>query len=156
MVTVTVPDGFQYVGAALVTTVWLLFYQVRKVGKFRRTSGVKYPQLYAEKAEVAASTEALKFNCAQRAHQGTLEFLPIIYPTALIAGLKFPHLAAASVAMWTIGRASFTRGYTTGDPDKRVTTLYKLSYIGLFGLLFTSTYVAGEWVVAGICSASKL
>ncbi|KAF8641250.1 hypothetical protein AX17_000884 [Amanita inopinata Kibby_2008] len=153
MSTVIIPEGYQYVGAALLSTTWLLFYQVRIVSKLRRSSGIQYPQLYAEKAEAEASTEVMKFNCAQRAHQGTLENIPIIFTTTLIAGLKAPIFAASACVLWTLGRVTFTRGYVTGDPKKRGTTLYKLSYFGLAGLLLTSTYTAGEWLVSGISKA---
>ncbi|KAK2461617.1 hypothetical protein APHAL10511_006080 [Amanita phalloides] len=151
--TIVVPAGYEYVGAAILSTTWLLFYQVSRVGKLRKRAGIEYPQAYAEKAEAEASPDAMKFNCAQRAHQNTLESLPIIITTSLIAGLKAPILTAVACAFWTIGRVSYTRGYITGDPKKRGSVLYRLSYIGLAGLLLTSAYTAGEWIFCGISKA---
>lgn len=74
--------SFQYVGAALFSTVWLLLGQGIMVGRYRKSAGIKYPQselynfycrdcadqftVYAEKAEAEASKDALLFNCAQR------------------------------------------------------------------------------------------
>ncbi|KAF8632985.1 hypothetical protein AX15_001582 [Amanita polypyramis BW_CC] len=153
MSTITIPQGYEYVGATLLSTTWLLLYQITTVSKLRKSAGIQYPQLYAEKAQAETSIEAMKFNCAQRAHQNTLENIPIILTTSLIAGLKAPVFTAAACALWTLGRISYTRGYATGDPGKRGTLLYRLSYVGLAGLLLTSAYTAGEWVVAGISKA---
>ncbi|TFK36911.1 hypothetical protein BDQ12DRAFT_686077 [Crucibulum laeve] len=147
---VAIPEGYQYVGAALLSTAWLLLGQGVVVSRFRGRAGVQYPQLYAEKSEADSKKEAYLFNCAQRAHQNTLENIPIIFITTIISGLKFPVLSAAACAYWTLARISYTRGYVTGDPKKRGTTLYRLSYIGLLGLILNSTYVAGGWVLAGI------
>ncbi|KAF8167699.1 hypothetical protein B0H34DRAFT_682746 [Crassisporium funariophilum] len=143
---VTLPDGFQYVGAGLLSTVFILMYQSMLVNKHRKLSGIKYPQLYAEKAEAAASKDALLFNCAQRAHQNTLENVPIVYVTTLLVGAKFPAYAASAVALWSLSRIFYTRGYLSGDPAKRVSVMYGVGTISLLGLLFGSTYVTGEWL----------
>lgn len=55
-----------YVGAALLSSAFLVAGQITIVGLRRKAAGIKYPQLYAEKAEVDKSIHALRFNCAQR------------------------------------------------------------------------------------------
>lgn len=57
----------------------MLTWQSIVVGKYRKAANVPYPQAYAEKAEADASLDAKKFNCAQRAHQNTLESIPIVF-----------------------------------------------------------------------------
>ncbi|KNZ74146.1 Microsomal glutathione S-transferase 3 [Termitomyces sp. J132] len=117
-VTVTVPDGLEYVAASLLSTVFVLVGHSINVSKWRKRSGIKYPQLYAEKAEVEASRDALIFNCAQRAHANTLENLPMIYATTLITAVKYPIVAAAACGAWSLSRIFYTRGYLSGDPKK--------------------------------------
>ncbi|KAG6919877.1 hypothetical protein DXG01_015585 [Tephrocybe rancida] len=146
--TFTVPEGFQYVGASLLSTVFVLVGQNVAVGKWRKRAGIEYPQLYAEKAEAAASKDALIFNCAQRAHQNTLENLPIIYATTLLAGLKYPIVAASACATWSVARIFYTRGYLTGDPKKRTNPLSLFGSISVLGLILTSTYTVGHAVLA--------
>lgn len=74
--------SYEYVGAALFSTVWLLLGQGIMVSRYRKRAGIKYPQsafrpfrcygganplaVYAEKAEAEASKDAQLFNCAQR------------------------------------------------------------------------------------------
>ena len=89
--------------------------------------------VYAEKAEAEASKDAKIFNCAQRAHQNTLESVPVILVTyaaisflsgvdllcrTLVSGLAFPLTAASLCATFVVGRISYTRNYVTGDPEK--------------------------------------
>lgn len=58
------------IGAGLVNA-----WAAHKVGAARRAFGVPYPQMYAEKSDKHATA----FNCVQRAHQNTLEQLPLFY-----------------------------------------------------------------------------
>ncbi|PPQ96358.1 hypothetical protein CVT26_005045, partial [Gymnopilus dilepis] len=136
--TVTLPEGFQYVGAALLSTVPLLLFQNRTVSVNRKKAKIEYPQMYAEKAQAESSRDAYIFNCAQRAHQNTLENIPILYPTALVSGLLYPIPTAIATALWTVGRISYTFGYVSGEPKKRGSILYIVSQVGQLGMLLAS------------------
>jgi len=149
MPTTFVPEGFQYVVASLLATGFLLQGQASVVGKYRKKAGIKYPQLYAEKAEADASKDAALFNCAQRAHHNTLENMPIVIITTLISGLRYPHIAASFCAAFVVGRVAYTRGYLTGDPSKRYAQGGVLNAIGLVGLAVTSTFTAGAMIYEG-------
>ncbi|KAG5647541.1 hypothetical protein DXG03_008894 [Asterophora parasitica] len=131
--TLAIPDGFQWVGASILSTVFVLAGQNAAVSKWRKRAGIKYPQMYAEKAEAENSKDALIFNCAQRAHQNTLENIPIVYVTTLLTGLKYPLFAASACTLWSVARISYTRGYLTGDPSKRSGGLYVLGTLGTIG-----------------------
>ncbi|KAJ7701798.1 membrane-associated proteins in eicosanoid and glutathione metabolism [Mycena rosella] len=148
--TITIPTGFSYVAAALLSTVFLLGSQIVVVSTHRRRAGIAYPQLYADKAEAAASPAALKFNCAQRVHQNTLEYLPGLYVMTLILGLKQPTLAASALGMWVLGRVAYGVGYVTGDPERRnniVTVLFATPSI--LTLLGGATYSVYQLVTEG-------
>ncbi|KZT08544.1 membrane-associated proteins in eicosanoid and glutathione metabolism [Laetiporus sulphureus 93-53] len=130
-----------YPAAAIVSTFWLTFFQTVKVGRARKRAGIAYPQLYAEKAEAAASKEAAIFNCTQRAHQNTLEYLPIILSGTLVMSLKYPVAAACMCGVWSLSRFIYTIGYSTGDPTRR--NFLGGAMIGTFnwlGLVFGSTW----------------
>ncbi|KAK0220399.1 hypothetical protein IW262DRAFT_1384307 [Armillaria fumosa] len=114
--TITVPEGWAWVGAALLSTQLLLVGQTAIVGRRRGAAGIKYPQLYAEKAQEEASKEAKIFNCAQRAHQNTLENIPVMYTSTFLTAVYYPTIAAAALGIWVLGRIFYTRGYITGDP----------------------------------------
>ncbi|KAG6333703.1 hypothetical protein ID866_5386 [Astraeus odoratus] len=74
--------------------------------------------VYAEQAECKANPAAQQFNCAQRAHQNTLEFAPIFTFGTLITGLKYPCVAAALGSGFVLGRIIYTLGYKTGNPGR--------------------------------------
>ncbi|KAJ3721621.1 hypothetical protein C8R42DRAFT_667946 [Lentinula raphanica] len=150
MSSIIVPQGVSYVAGALLSTVFLIMGQSHVVSVHRKAAGIKYPQMYAEQKEVDASVDALKFNCAQRAHQNTLENLPIIYTTTLISSLQFPKVAAAAVAFWSLARVLYTRGYVTGDPAKRLTQGGAFHNLATLILLGTSLYTASSLILAGI------
>ncbi|KAJ7099715.1 membrane-associated proteins in eicosanoid and glutathione metabolism [Mycena epipterygia] len=149
--TLIVPTGFSYVAASLVSTVFLLTGQSITVARNRKPAGVEYPRLYAEKAEMAASPAAVKFNCVQRAHQNTLENIAQVYMMTLVLGLKHPHVAASALAGWVVSRIAYTVGYASGNPPKRNNLITQTFYIpALLTLLFGSVYSAYELVSEGI------
>ncbi|KAN0073693.1 hypothetical protein V8E55_012170 [Tylopilus felleus] len=144
---ILLPEGYRYVAAALVSAVWVMGWQVTVVSRYRKKSGISYPQLYAEKGEAQASRDAHLFNCAQRAHQNTLEHMPTILITTLVSGVKYPVFAAGACAFWVFTRVLYTIGYTSGDAAKRNSRGGILGELPLFGLIFGSTYVAYQLFV---------
>ncbi|KAG1757797.1 hypothetical protein EDB19DRAFT_65401 [Suillus lakei] len=137
----SLPEGYGYIPGSLMTLGWILKWQTFMVGKYRGRAGIEYPQLYAEKAEVQESKAVLRFNCMQRAHQNTLESVPVVVVSTVVAGLKYPTLAAALCLAYSFGRVVYTIGYKSGEPQRR---LYgsTISGLPLLGLLLTATYAA--------------
>lgn len=91
--------------------------------------------MYADAADAAKRPEAMVFNCTQRAHQNTLETLPMVivgyvgglssnitklahyvllFFRTLITGLRYPYLAAGLCGLFTLSRISYTIGYSSG------------------------------------------
>ncbi|KAI0720140.1 membrane-associated proteins in eicosanoid and glutathione metabolism [Fomitopsis betulina] len=159
---------FAYPAAALVSAFWLTVFQTINVGLARRRAKIPYPQctlrvracicvrqltklltVYAEKAEAAESKDANKFNCAQRAHQNTLEYLPVIITATLVTSLKYPILAGAACGVWVVTRFVYTIGYSSGNPAKRNRLgAGPIGVLAWFTLLGASTRTAFELVRA--------
>jgi glutathione S-transferase len=133
--------SYPWVVGVAASVPFLTFWQMLLVSSARKASKIKYPQVYATKEEEAASVEARKFNCAQRAHQNTLENITPFVLSLLISGLSHPRVAAISGALFIVGRVVFTLGYNSGDPKKRVPGSL-IGYLGLLSLFFTSAYTA--------------
>ncbi|EJU06300.1 membrane-associated proteins in eicosanoid and glutathione metabolism [Dacryopinax primogenitus] len=140
---IELPEKYPLVIAAATSTVFLNVYQYLNVRNHRRASGIKYPQLYAEQAEVAKNPLALKFNCAQRAHQNTLESISYVLMMGFVTGLKYPVTSASLLTAWILGRVSYTYYYSKGDPTKRGFSLFNTA---LTGLMLTSVASAGQLV----------
>lgn len=141
---ITLPDNYGYVVLAAISTGFLTVLQTSLVSKARKKAKIAYPQLYAEKAEMQKDFEAMKFNCAQRAHGNTLENLPHVLFFTTFLGLRYPTLAASLGATWSATRVLYTWGYVTGDPKKRVTRGGVISSLAYLGLLLSSTYAGVE------------
>ncbi|KAI0363743.1 membrane-associated proteins in eicosanoid and glutathione metabolism [Pilatotrama ljubarskyi] len=138
---------FAYPAAAAVSTFYLLAWQSFRVGRARKQAAIEYPQVYADKVEAAARKEAQVFNCTQRAHQNTLEQLPIILGSTVIGGLTYPVLAASLCGLWTFARIFYTIGYSTGDPKKRnMGGAAIVSSLSMLGLIGTSTAAVISWI----------
>ena len=116
---------FGYVIFCIVYTIIMNIYLMINVGKARKKYGVKYPAMYSDSSNM--------FNCIQRAHQNTLEQLPIFLVLLMIVGTAFPKYAAACGAIYVTSRFSYAWGYYTGDPEKRLKSGYGI--IGYLGLL---------------------
>ncbi|KAJ7153123.1 hypothetical protein C8R43DRAFT_1002958 [Mycena crocata] len=151
MTTITIQPGMSYVAAAFMSTFFLLTGQTYLVGKNRALAGIKYPRAYADNQELAASPAAMKFNCAQRAHQNTLESLPLMYMMTAVLSVKNPVLAASGLGLWVASRIAYTMGYTTGDPAKRNNNVTRLFSIpAVLTLIGGSLYTTYELLSQGI------
>jgi len=148
---VLIPRDFAYPVAAVTSVFWLTMWQTIKVGRARKAANIPYPQVYADKAEAAASPQAQVFNCTQRAHQNTLENLPSVIFGTLVFGLKYPVYAASLCGLWTAFRVLYTVGYSTGDPKKR--NLFGSAAFNAFsslGLLLGATWTAFKLVTESL------
>ncbi|KAG2145462.1 uncharacterized protein EDB93DRAFT_1151170 [Suillus bovinus] len=118
--TLVLPDGYQYVAASLLSASWVIIWQIIRIGPARRAAGIPYPQLYAENAQLKENPAALRYNCVQRCHQNTLENIPLIMISRVLA------------------RIAYTIGYSTGVPEKRAAGSASGS-LALMGLLAAAT-----------------
>jgi glutathione S-transferase len=112
----------------------------------RKKYQVEYPALYAtgETAPGLSAEDRAKFNCVQRGHQNSLEMLPSFLALLAAAGVRHPLTASALGASYLAGRIFYFRGYSTGDPKKRVNKGTALMYVGVLGLAITAIKAAGE------------
>lgn len=65
--------------------------------------GVEYPKLYAE----GNNAVSVKFNCTQRAHQNTLENLPVFLIMQILLAQAYPMLASGLGVAWAVGKDLF-------------------------------------------------
>jgi glutathione S-transferase len=93
---------------------------------------VKYPIMYAQESE---SKDFKAFNCVQRGHQNTLEFMPTFLALLLVAGFQYPLVAAGFGAVYTVARIQYFRGYSTGQAAARYNGGARAQWIGFLGLL---------------------
>ncbi|TCD70215.1 hypothetical protein EIP91_004396 [Steccherinum ochraceum] len=145
-VTITLQPEHGYVAAALLSTFYLNLYQYLAVGRTRKAAGIAYPQMYADKAEMAASDAAKTFNYAQRAHGNTLETLPLVLISTVVSAVEFPRFAAAALGVWSFSRFLFTISYISGGPTKR----NNLRGATGSALAFISLALAGTYTAAKI------
>ncbi|KIM70371.1 hypothetical protein SCLCIDRAFT_19262 [Scleroderma citrinum Foug A] len=138
---ITLPEGFEYVSVPLVSLGWVLLWQTILVIGARKHAAIKYPQMYAEQEECKSNPAALRFNCTQRAHQNTLEAVPIFILGTIITGLKYPCVATALGSGFVVGRVIYTLGYRTGKPGRRVPGLW-IGNIASLGLLGAAAYTS--------------
>jgi len=122
---------YHYVIWTLVYAIVMNIFLALKVGKARKKHGVDYPAMYSEKDNI--------FNCIQRAHQNTLEQLPIFLALLIVVGMALPKYAAGCGCLFITSRFSYAYGYYTGNPKKRLNGEYGV--IGYLGLLVGLAYV---------------
>jgi len=100
------------------------------------------PNLYVD----GPSAHARAFNCVQRSHQQAFETLPQLLFFTATASIAYPLAAAANVALWLVGRVTWTAGYcqSGGEPNKRYDhPLAFLIFASLMSQLFVAIASAG-------------
>ncbi|KAL4807365.1 hypothetical protein BDV18DRAFT_159587 [Aspergillus unguis] len=116
MVDITIPGNYGFALAIAVGVIPLLSTAHGVVvGTFRKAAGVPYPHTYATVEQCKSNPKAYQFNCAQRAHANYLENAPQTALSILVAGLKYPQLAAGLGAAWVVFRILFLHGYVYTD-----------------------------------------
>ncbi|KAH7533250.1 hypothetical protein FEM48_Zijuj04G0110700 [Ziziphus jujuba var. spinosa] len=125
------PREYGYVALVLVAYCFLNFWMAFQVGKARKRYKVFYPTLYASESE---NKDAKIFNCVQRGHQNSLEMMPMFFVLMVLGGLRHPCATSALGILYVVSRFFYFKGYSTGDPQKRL-TLGKYGFLAIFGLM---------------------
>lgn len=132
MVVIELSPEYGYVVEVGVASTFLLLWQGIKVGQMRKKFKVEYPTMY--------SPDNKLFNCYQRAHQNTLENYPQFLMLLFTGGVQYPTINAVAGLVWIAGRISYSLGYYTGEPSKRMKGGY--AYFGLLTMLGTTVSFA--------------
>ncbi|KAL8109292.1 uncharacterized protein LOC141672280 [Apium graveolens] len=125
------PREYGYVVLILAAAGFLNFWMSSQVGKARRKYDVQYPTLYALESE---NKDAKAFNCVQRGHQNSLEYLPMFLTFMTVGGMKHPIVASVLGCIYLVARYFYFVGYSTGDPKKRL-TVGVYNFVSLIGLI---------------------
>eukprot|EP00890_Picochlorum_soloecismus_P006587 jgi/Picsp_1/753/NSC_04242-R1_microsomal glutathione s-transferase 3 len=127
----SVPDAYGYVLGSTALTALTTQWMAVRVALARSKYGVSYPDMYADRSVKDGNV----FNCIQRSHQNTLEYLPNVLALQALMGLQFPVAAAGLGVGWVVARILYSLGYSTGDPGRRGpgSLLAGLVYLGLIG-----------------------
>merc|ERR1712025_134520 len=135
-----IDPAYGYVLLVPILTYCLSFWQGFMVGKMRTKYKVDYPAMYSDTEPV--------FNCYQRAHQNTLEKIPLFLCLLLLAGLFNAKVSAAFGFLWLVARVIYSIGYYSGLPKNRMvgSLMTLLSEIPLFTMVFLECgQLAGWW-----------
>lgn len=139
---IPIPNEYGCVLGSVAVNALMTYYLAVKVALARKTYNVKYPSMYAE----GDSDDAKTFNCIQRSHQNTLEYLPNVLALQIVLGFFHPLAAAALGFSWACGRIVYAQGYSTGDPSSR-SPGSAISGIIYLALIFTSLYTGVKLVL---------
>lgn len=124
------PKEYGYVVLILSLSGFFNFWMAAQVGKARRKYNVPYPTLYASESE---NKEANLFNCIQRGHQNSLEWMPLFLTFMVVGGIKHPIISAALGFVYLVARFFYFTGYSSGDPQKRL-AIGRYNFLALLGL----------------------
>lgn len=116
------------------------------VVRARKAYKVEYPAMYAdnESAPHLSPADRAVYNGTQRGHLNSLEMLPSYLALLAAAGVPYPYTASALGSLYLAGRVAYFKGYSTGDPKKRMNRGTALMYVGILGLAVTALKAAGE------------
>lgn len=57
----------------------------------------------------------------QRGHQNSLEMMPMFFMLMIVGGIRHPMICASLGAVYIVSRYFYFTGYSTGDPQNRLT-----------------------------------
>merc|ERR1711918_190795 len=88
------------------------FYLVVNVIIRRKKFGIGYPAVYADKSHIDGKKckdekDVEEFNCAQRAHQNTVENMGTVQLLGAVNGLVFPTFSGSCLAIYAVGRVVY-------------------------------------------------
>ena len=138
------PDGYGLVLGGLFLSSLSNLYCAINVSIHRKRFGIKYPALYATKDHISKEckeADVETFNCAQRAHQNTLESIYGVQLQGAVLGFLNPQFAAGCLAVYALGRVLYCNGYTAKGPDGRMLG-GMVSHLGDLPLLLGTGYYA--------------
>lgn len=143
------PEGYGFVFGGLFATAAANLYCAINVSLHRKKFGIKYPALYADESHIskACKKEDIRtFNCAQRAHQNTLESLVGVQLQGALTGFMYPNFSAACLATYAVGRVVYCIGYTKKGPEGRMAGGI-ISHLGDLPLLLCTAYCAFKLIM---------
>ncbi|KAF9502426.1 hypothetical protein BDN71DRAFT_1438025 [Pleurotus eryngii] len=141
MPAIYVPRAFVYVLGGVLSTTWVVTYQDLLVMRYRKSSGVEQPRMFADKSEAEASPAANNFNLAQRTYQYSLRSLPTLLITALLTGIDSPVWAIIGLFIWSISSAVYTHGYVvTGKSTEKTHVAGLLTTLIFIAFLCNASY----------------
>ncbi|KAI9236078.1 MAG: hypothetical protein BYD32DRAFT_419650 [Podila humilis] len=146
MTTVVLSPHYGYTVATAVVSSLLTVFLGSKVTSFRKIAQVPLPFLYADQADAMQDHNKYLFNCYQRVHQNTLEGFAAYLVLLLLCGIWYPIPAAVLGDIWILGRIFYYRGYTTGDPHKRMHGAF--GHLGEFGLMCLAGKIAYNLIMS--------
>ena len=109
-------DPMALLMAAGVFHLFVLQWLAMQVNNARVRYGVPWPYLYAERSHPMA----IPYNCAQRAHQHTLEATVTAAIAGAIASSEYPLCAGAGLALWSFSKViGNVLGYGSGKASRK-------------------------------------
>ncbi|KAK8921389.1 hypothetical protein KSP39_PZI020563 [Platanthera zijinensis] len=133
-VAIEIPREYGYVVLVLVLYNFVNMWMGMQVGKARKKYKVPYPALYAVESE---NKDAKLFNCIQRGHQNSIEYMPVFFALLLLGGIQHPLFAAGFGLFYGVTRFFYFKGYASGVPENRL-KIGGYNFLGLFGLIICS------------------
>ena len=144
------PKEFPLALAGLALTGVAVTFNLFRAGSFRKEAGVSYPALYADDAEARVDKKKHQFNCAQRGAFNVLETYPQTLVWLAIAGLAHPRVSAGLSVAYSVGAVFFAIGYSTGDPDRRYSSLGGIFRLAQLGSIIGAAAASYELITAAL------
>ena len=109
--------------------------------RFERVAHAPNPSQAPDYVDKAAKAAVEAYNCAQRAHQNTVENMATVQIFGVVEGLMFPKFAGGCLLTYAIGRIIYGYGYrNNGASGRRAGGL--ISHLGDLPLYLGMGYCA--------------